>query len=71
MPRPRTRRKPETPLSERIKILMSGDKRTIKAIAEAAGVDYQSLRRWHFGMTKSYDVDNAAAVFKVLTGEGL
>jgi hypothetical protein len=57
------------PISETLRALIDSDQRKLKKIAADAGVDYQSLRRWHIRATTTLDADMAEAVYKNLTGK--
>ena len=58
------------PVAEQLRRLLNARNTTIKAIASAANVDYQALRRWFVGASEKLDVTLAEKVYKHLTGRG-
>jgi hypothetical protein len=58
------------PVAEQLRRLLNNRRNTLKAVATAAEVDYQSLRRWYVRATEKLDVTVAEKVFKHLTGKG-
>lgn len=60
--------------ADKLKALIESDPRTIRAIAREAGVSYLPLYRWTRrgpNSQKTYDVNDAGKVFKLLTGQDL
>jgi hypothetical protein len=58
------------PVAEQLRRLLNNRRTTLKSVAIASEVDYQSLRRWFVRATEKLDVTVAEKVFKHLTGKG-
>lgn len=60
---------PQPPTADRLRDAIDQTPGPLKDIAKGAGANYQNLRNWFTGHTKSLDLTMAEKVWTYLTGD--